>query len=133
MSRMIVRTFILLAAIAAWNGAYAAASLAPQTSTENAVTVKVTPKSLTGSTWDFDIAFDTHTQPLNDDLLKNAVLVSGDGKQATPVSWQADATGGHHRKGMLRFNALTPTPSSVELRISRPGESRPRIFKWDLK
>ncbi|QDZ26796.1 hypothetical protein [Noviherbaspirillum sp. UKPF54] len=133
MSRMIFRAFVLLAAIAAWSRAYAAAGPAPQTSNENAVTVKVTPKNLAGSTWEFDVTFDTHTQPLNDDLLKSAVLVSANGAQASPVSWQADPPGGHHRKGVLRFNALTPPPSVVELRINRPGESKPRSFKWELK
>lgn len=133
MSRLILRTFVLLAAFAAWSGVYAAAGLAPQTSNESAVTIKVTPKNLKGQTWEFDVAFDTHSRELKDDLLKSAVLVAPDGTQASPVSWQADPPGGHHRKGVLRFNALTPAPSAVELRIKRPGEAKPRSFKWELK
>ena len=133
MSRLILRTFVLLAAFAAWTGPNAAASMAPQTTTESAVTVKVTPKNLQGQTWEFDVTFDTHTQPLNDDLSKTAVLIASDGKQFPPVSWTADPSGGHHRKSVLRFNALTSSPSVLELRITRPGESKPRSFKWELK
>lgn len=133
MSCLILRTFVLLAAFAAWHGAHAASSMAPQATTESAVTVKVTPKNLQGQTWEFDVTFDTHTQALNDDLSKTAALIASNGKQFSPVSWTADPPGGHHRKGVLRFNALTPPPSVVELRITRPGESKPRSFKWELK
>lgn len=129
MSRMIVRTCVLLAAMAMWSGADAG-NLAPQASSESAVTVKVTPKALQGSAWEFDVTFDTHTQPLNDDLMKNAMLVLADGTQIAPKSWQADPPGGHHRKGVLRFNAPAQAQAVVELRINRPGEARPRSFKW---
>lgn len=130
MSRMILRTLVLLSAVAAWHGAFAVGILAPQASSESAVTVKVTPKALTGPMWEFEVVFDTHTQPLNDDLMKNAVLVLADGTQVAPASWQADPPGGHHRKGILRFNAPVRAQSMVELRITRPGEARPRSFKW---
>lgn len=133
MSRLILRTGVLLAAFAAWNGVYAATGLSTQTSVESAVTVKVTPKDLKGATWDFDVIFDTHSQELKDDLSTSAVLVAADGTQVPPASWRADPPGGHHRKGVLRFNALTPPPSVVELRINRPGEPKPRSFKWKLK
>lgn len=133
MSRLILRTAVLLAAFAAWNGAHAAAGLSTQATTESAVTVKVTPKNWKGPTWEFDVTFDTHSQELTDDLSKSAVLVAANGAKVPPASWQADPPGGHHRKGVLRFNALTPPPSVVELRINRPGEPKPRLFKWDLK
>lgn len=133
MSRLILRTFVLLAALGACNGANAGPGLSTQATTESAVTVKATPKNLKGPTWEFDITFDTHSQELKDDLSKSASLVAADGTQVPPVSWQADPPGGHHRKGVLRFNAMTPSPSVVELRIVRPGESKPRSFKWELK
>lgn len=133
MSRLTLRAAVLLVAFAAWNGAYAASDFPTRATTESAVTVKVTPKSLKGPTWEFDVTFDTHSQELKDDLSKSAVLVAADGAQVPPVSWQADPPGGHHRKGVLRFNALTPSPSIVEVRINRPGEPQPRSFKWELK
>jgi hypothetical protein len=133
MSRLILRNFVLLAAIAFWSGASSAQGLPPQTSNQSAVTVKVTPRNLQGAVWEFDVVFDTHSQELNDDLLKNAVLVGADGTQASPIAWQGDPPGGHHRKGVLRFNALKPVPSTVVLLISRPGEPKPRSLHWELK
>ncbi|WP_136414192.1 hypothetical protein [Herbaspirillum sp. ST 5-3] len=114
-------------------GGVAAQELSTQTSNEFAVTVKVTPRSLQGATWDFEVVFDTHSRELKDDLLKDATLVAPDGRQTPPLAWQGDAPGGHHRKGMLRFNALQPAPASVELRIARAGEPKPRTFRWKLK
>jgi hypothetical protein len=133
MSRLILRNFVLLAAIAFWSGASSAQGLPPQTSNQSAVTVKVTPRNLQGAVWEFDVVFDTHSQELNDDLLKNAVLVGADDTQASPIAWQGDPPGGHHRKGVLRFNALKPVPSTVVLLISRPGEPKPRSLHWELK
>jgi len=40
--------------------------------------------------------------------------------------------GGHHRKGMLRFKPTTASPASVELRLQRPAESAPRVFRWQF-
>jgi hypothetical protein len=133
MSSLILRNFVLLAAFAFWSGASSAQGLPPQTSNQSAVTVKVTPRNLQGEIWEFDVVFDTHSQELKDDLLKNSVLVAAGGNQIPPVDWQGDPPGGHHRKGVLRFNALNPAPSTVVLRISRSGEPKPRSFQWELK
>lgn len=40
---------------------------------------------------------------------------------------------GHHRKSVLRFNALKPAPSTVVLLINRADEPKPRSFQWKLK
>lgn len=133
MSRMILRTIVVLAALGFWNGPSAAQALAPQTSNQSAVTVKVTPRNLQGPTWEFEVVFDTHSQELKDDLLKNAVLVAADGSSVAPIRWQGDPPNGHHRKGVLRFNAVQPRPGVLELRINRAGESTPRSFKWSMK
>ena len=133
MSNLILRTFALFAVFAFQIGVSAAQSLPPQTSTQSGVTVKVTPKSLTGSAWEFDVVFDTHTQELKDDLMKSAVIVDASGAQTSPIGWKGDPPAGHHRAGVLRFNPVTPPPASVELRIARPGEAAPRSFRWALK
>lgn len=44
--------------------------------------------------------------------------------------WLGDPPGGHHRKGVLRFNAVEPQAREFELRIMRPGESAARVFRW---
>lgn len=134
MPGLIVRIFVLLAAFGMGADTFAApGGLAPQTSNQSAVTVKVTPRSLQTAVWEFEVTFDTHSQELKDDLLKNAVLIAADGTQISPIDWQGDPPSGHHRKGVLRFNAPKPTPGTVELRINRPGEAQPRSFRWDLK
>jgi hypothetical protein len=134
MRSVISRTFALFAAVAFVVGALAAGDLPPQTSSQSGVTVKVTPRSLSGAAWEFDMAFDTHSQDLKDDLLKSAVLVVDGGTPFSPTGWQGDHPGGHHRKGMLRFKApAASTPGNVELRLSRAGESAPRVFRWQLR
>lgn len=123
----------LFAAALLGSTAAAAQNLPSLSSTESAVTVKVTPRSLQGATWEFDVVFDTHTQELRDDLMKNAVLVMADGRQVRPVEWKADPPGSHHRKGVLRFKAIDPAPGKLELRIARPGEDKPRSFSWTVR
>ena len=112
--------------------AFAAGSLPPQTSSQSGVTVKVTPRSLAGAEWEFEVVFDTHSQELKDDLLKIAVLVSDGGPASVPAGWLGDGPGGHHRKGVLRFKA-SASPATLELRLQRPGEPAPRVFRWKLR
>ena len=123
---------IAVSAIAA-SGAFAAATLPAQTSSESGVTVAVTPRNLAVDPWQFDVAFNTHSQELTDDLVKTAVLVSDGRTSHTPLKWQGDAPGGHHRKGVLEFKPVSPMPVAIELQIKRSGESAPRSFRWQLK
>jgi len=67
-------------------GIAAAQSLSTQSSGAAGVTVKATPRALTGGAWEFEIVFDTHTQELNDDLVKTASLLA-DGKPLAPAGW----------------------------------------------
>jgi hypothetical protein len=108
-------------------------ALQPVSATEAAVTVKVTPRSLDGATWEFDVVMDTHAQDLTDDLVKTAALVASDGSEIRPLEWKGAPPGGHHRAGVLRFKAPDPVPSIVVLKIARPAESKPRVFQWKLK
>jgi len=85
------------------------------------------------SAWEFEVVFDTHSQELKDDLLKAAVLVADGGAPFSPAGWQGDGPGGHHRKGVLRFKPPAASPASVELRLQRPAESAPRVFRWQLR
>lgn len=133
MSHLISRTLALLALFALSAGAPAAGNLAAQSSSQSGVTVKVTPQSLAGAEWTFELVFDTHTQELKDEPLKSAVLVVDGGAPSAAIDWKGDAPGGHHRKGVLRFKAPTGSAANVELRLSRPAESAPRIFRWQLR
>lgn len=123
-----------LLAVAAASPA-AAAELTTQKSTDRGVTVDVTPQNLSAgaSTWDFKVVLDTHSAELNDDLVKATTLIDDKGGRHVPVKWEGDGPVGHHREGTLRFNAIAMRPESVELQILRPGESKPRVFRWQLK
>jgi hypothetical protein len=133
MPSLISRILALLAIFALSAGALAAENLPPQTSSQSGVTIKVTPRSLAGAEWEFDLVFDTHSQDLKDDPLKSAVLVVDGGAPSTPTDWKGDAPGGHHRKGVVRFKTAAASPASVELRLHRPAESAPRVFRWQLR
>ena len=107
---------------------------APQTRNERGIKVTAALQRTSGSvqTWDIEVALETHTKTLYDDLAKATVLVA-DGKQYLPLAWEGAAPGGHHRKGLLRFKAIVPKPASVELQIRLAGDPAPRSFKWLLK
>ncbi|MBE0627912.1 MAG: hypothetical protein IH606_24220 [Burkholderiales bacterium] len=114
-------------------GAQAASTLAPQSSREGGVSVQVTPRALSGSTWEFEFSINTHSGDLSEDLAKAVILVSDDGASRAPLGWEGAPPGGHHRKGVLRFKAITPQPQAIELKLQRPGEPAPRLFRWQLK
>lgn len=104
---------------------------AAQTSNERGIKVTVTPQAIPDA-WDFEVTLESHTQSLNDDLTKSAVVIA-DGKQYQPVVWEGAPPGGHHRKGLLRFEAIVPQPRSVELQIRLAGDTSTRSFRWLLK
>jgi hypothetical protein len=81
-------------------------------STNDADGVRVVPrKPLPGAVRKFQVAMDTRTKQLNDDLTKTAALVDDGGRRYLPLSWQGDPPGGHHRKGVLQF-AVPKNPSN---------------------
>ncbi|HEX5612243.1 MAG TPA: hypothetical protein VFX67_06295 [Burkholderiales bacterium] len=133
MRRLIACIAVLLAATVLTVNPALAAKLDSQTSSQSGVTVKVAPQNLAGAQWEFSVVFDTHSQDLSDDLMKSATLVLDGGAPLAPLAWQGDAAGGHHRKGLLRFKAPAQSPASVELRLKRPGEVAPRVFRWQLR
>jgi hypothetical protein len=111
------------------------AQLETQTSASQGVSVKATPKTLAAGApiWEFTVVLETHSGELTDDLAKTAVLVGFGGQRIAPVAWDGAPAGGHHRQGVLRFAPIDPMPSTVELQIQRPGESAPRVFRWELR
>jgi hypothetical protein len=113
-------------------GTLAAAPLAGVATSFGGVTVKATPSTLSGGIWVFQIVFDTHSQDLRDDVARSATLVA-DGAASAPLEWRGDPQGGHHRKGVLRFKAPAGRPTAIELRLTRPGEAEPRVFRWKLE
>jgi hypothetical protein len=126
---LVVAVLLLLPIVAAQ-----AATLQAQTNREGPVTVKVTPKNTSSEakTWDFEIILDTHTASLDQDMKRAAVLVDGSGKPQPPLAWEGDPPGGHHRKGLLRFQPLAGSPAFLEVRINGIGGVEQRVFRWRL-
>ena len=107
---------------------------ATRSSSDQGVTVKVTPKLIGSidSRWEFAIVLETHSADLSDDLTQSASLTTNDGRTLKPVNWTGAAPGGHHREGVLTFEVPAPRPTTIELRIAHTGESAPRTFRWQL-
>lgn len=136
-SRNLIRSLLFhIIGAAMFLGASAfAADLASQSSENGGVTIAVKPVDVSAgaATWSFQVSLSTHSQDLSDDLVRTAFIVDRAGKKkVVPTGWEGDAPGGHHRKGVLSFKALTPQPTAIELRIQRLGEKAPRMFRWDL-
>jgi len=112
----------------------AATPLASRTSDAGGVRVVVTPKTadLGATVWEFEVIMDTHTKPLNEDLVRAAVLVDDNRRQHAPLAWQGDPPGGHHRKGILRFPSPSERPKAIELQISGVGDPGKRVFRWEI-
>lgn len=131
MRRLSTALFLAAALAAAGVATAGPTGLKAITTNDASVAVKVTPRMLEGAVWEFEVAFDTHTQELKDDLLKSATLVAADGSPVPPLEWKGAPPGGHHRSGVLRFAAPSPAPGMVELRINRAGETKPRTYNWN--
>ncbi len=133
MQRYILQTigFILGLLVAATAGA----QLAAQKSSAAGVTVQVTPQQITAGakTWSFNVALDTHSQELSDDFAKTTVLIDERGTEYRPAAVEGDKPGGHHRSAVIRFDAGNQVPKALEMRMQRPGEAKPRSFRWQLK
>lgn len=99
------------------------------------VTIKVTPIEFGGDvkTWRFVIVFDTHSGSLDEDLAQIATLTDDKGNIYQPTAWEGQGPGGHHREGVLVFNAINPAPMYVELKIKDIGDIAERTFRWNLE
>ena len=82
--------------------------------------------------WEFNVSMDTHTKPLSDDLARASVLIDDAGHRLTPLAWQGDPPGGHHRRGVLQFPFADANPKSIELQIEGVGGAEKRVFQWQL-
>ena len=135
LSRVLLVAVVLGAFLLDSAPSFAAAALVARSSDEAGIKVVVTPKVLGpgAKVWEFEVVFDTHTKPLNDDLVQIAVLVDAAGRRYVPVAWQGDPPGGHHRKGVLLFSAPAEMPKSVELQITGVGGVAIRTFRWEVE
>jgi hypothetical protein len=102
-----------------------------QKSVAQGVTVAVTPGTLDAdaSIWDFAVAFDSQHKRLDDEIMDSVVLL-GDGRRVKPLAWEGEGVGGRHRAGVLKFIAIQPRPKELQLQLQRPGEAKPRVFRF---
>jgi hypothetical protein len=70
--------------------------------------------------------------PLDQDMARASTLVADSGKQHSPLAWEGDPPGGHHRKGLLKFPPPSFMPRQVELQINGIGGVKQRVFRWSL-
>lgn len=105
-----------------------------KTDKQENITVEVTPLNLfpKSKEWKFKIVLDTHVVALDHEMTKVAVLVDDQGKEYLPTVWTGDGVGGHHREGVLSFNAIASTSNTIELRINEIGPSTVRVFEWQI-
>lgn len=105
-----------------------------QTNNDGAVTIAVLPQNISESgLWEFKVTLDTHSGALSEDVAAVSVLVDDAGKEYAPLMWEGDPPGGHHREGILRFDAIQPPPASFTLNIGGIGGVPKRSFLWQIR
>lgn len=110
-----------------------AAAFETQSSAGGSVTVDVKPTTLVvGEPVVFDVAMNTHSVDLSDDMTKISILRDDVGQEYKPTAWYGPGGGGHHRAGTLKFAALISKPKYVELVIKGLAQVPERVFRWDL-
>jgi len=132
-SSLIIAAGILVAGALTTVWSFPAPAFEARVSDAAGVSIMVTPRPLApgSTTWEFEVAMNTHVRPLAEDLTTAAVLIEADGQRAAPVGWQGDPPGGHHRKGVLRFPAPSAPQPTFELQLSGVGGAALRTFRWD--
>lgn len=105
----------------------------PQTVEGGSVTVTAQPLNLkAGAPPEFDIAMNTHSVDLADDLLQAVVLRDDSGKEYAPLAWEGPSAGGHHREGVIRFDPLPIKTKTVTLIVRNVAGIAERVFKWNM-
>lgn len=107
----------------------------PTAQTNNAgnVVVTVTPEVLSaGAPLAFEISMNTHSVDLAGDMLALVELRDERGSVRKPTVWDGPVGGGHHRAGVIRFDALPAGTRSITLVVKNIAGIRERAFTWEL-
>lgn len=113
---------------------YVFESLEPKTDNQLAVTVTVTLIDISPQSkeWKFDIVIDTHSVELNQNMAEISALIDGQEREYKPLRFEGASAGCHHKEGVLVFDRITPTPKSVELKITGIANAT-RSFVWQFE
>lgn len=108
-------------------------TLEVKTNDEGGVQVSMQPLDVGSSEWTFNVSLNTHAGSLDTELENSAVLTDDRGNAVTPIRWDGDPPGGHHRSGTLVFRPIVPRPSTITIVIKNIGGVAERKFTWQLK
>ena len=123
---LIVFTVVSLTA-SAW------AAYEHQSNNTNSVRVDVVPVQLSsGKKATFEIRMNTHTVPLDFDLVVVSLLKDDQGHEYRASDWNGSPAGGHHRSGVLEFPAIDKGAKSITLYIKDIADVPERTFEWKL-
>ncbi len=98
------------------------------------VVVEVVPLNLDrpGEVISFEVAMNTHSVPLDYNLIQLAILRTSQGDEVAPLRWDG-SSGGHHVSGILYFPAVNLEDAQwVEVVIQDVAGVEERIFHWEL-
>ena len=105
-----------------------------RSSNANSVRVDVVPVQLSsGKEVRFEVRMNTHSVPLNYDLIAISILKDDQGREYRASVWNGSPAGGHHRSGTLEFPAIAERTKSVTLYIKNIAGVPKRIFDWKLE
>jgi len=101
---------------------------------ENRVRVDVKPVQLApGQPAKFEVRMNTHSEPLEEDMVAVSSLKDNTGRVYQATAWQGSEPGGHHRKGVLEFPELKDNPESITLIIRKVAKVPERAFEWSVE
>jgi hypothetical protein len=101
---------------------------------ENSVRVDVKPVQLVpGQPARFEVRMNTHSEPLEEDMVAVSSLKDNTGRVYQATAWQGSGPGGHHRKGVLEFPELADNPESITLIIRKVAKVPERTFEWTVE
>lgn len=109
-----------------------------RTDAQGAVEFVVTPINLSapGTTLDFDVSMDTHSEELAWDLAAQSELTTNTGLTVRGENWPVG--NGHHYEGMLSFPPTTADGRAVLdgaatlTLVIRDTDVAERVFTWEL-
>ena len=109
------------------------ASYEHQSNSANSVYVDVVPIQLSsGKQAKFEIRMNTHSVPLNFDLVAASLLKDDQGHEYRASLWNGSPAGGHHRSGVLEFPVIAKDTKSITLSIKDIAGVPERTFEWKL-
>jgi hypothetical protein len=131
-STKLIGAFIVFIAMGLSAGAWA--SYKHQTNNANSVHIDVVPIQLSsGKQATFEIRMNTHSVPLEYDVVAVSLLKDDQGREYRATAWKGSPVGGHHRSGVLEFPVIAKGAKSITLYIKNIADVPERTFEWKIE